>query len=272
MVEITPDSPVAAVFGRQTNKRARVTEGLGLETVGDLLHHFPRRYVALTELSEVGVPEVGQTLTVVGEITNSRVATFSRNGRRQYRAEVRVRTAGPEFAISFFSPYAGQAEKTVADFPVGSRGLFVGVVKRFGSTWQLDKPHGQPIDADGVAEGRLPGLMPVYPLTAKLTSWDLQQVIGTTLDLVTGVTDVFDTDLRERYGLVDVMTALRWMHAPDDHTQLGTARKRFRFAEALVLQLVLAQRRAERRAQGSTARTGQLGDLLAALTPGSRSS
>ena len=33
-------------------------------------------------------------------------------------------------------------------------------------------------------------LIPIYPLTAKLYSWDLQKVIATALDLVTGVPDV----------------------------------------------------------------------------------
>ena len=41
------DSPVAAVLGAQTKaaKAKKITEGLGLHTVGDLLFHFPRRYV-----------------------------------------------------------------------------------------------------------------------------------------------------------------------------------------------------------------------------------
>ena len=41
MVAITPDSPVAAVFGRSHAKRKLVEEGLGIRTVGELLHHLP---------------------------------------------------------------------------------------------------------------------------------------------------------------------------------------------------------------------------------------
>ena len=52
------------------------------------------------------------------------------------------------------------------------------------------------------------------------------------------------------------MQALRWIHGPDDWSQLGAAQKRFRFEEALVLQLVLARRRAAHRAQGARAATG----------------
>ena len=53
------------------------------------------------------------------------------------------------------------------------------------------------------------------------------------------------------------MQALRWIHAPDDWSQVGAAQKRFRFEEALVLQLVLARRRAAHRAQGAQGAPGR---------------
>ena len=69
------------------------------------------------------------------------------------------------------------------------------------------------------------------------------------------------------------MQALRWIHGPDDWSQLGAAQKRFRFEEALVLQLVLARRRAAHRAQGARARApvGATGSWPPS-TPGCRSS
>ena len=62
-----------------------------------------------------------------------------------------------------------------------------------------------------------------------------------------------------------VTQALRWIHAPDEWSQLGAAQKRFRFEEALVLQLVLARRRAAHRAVGAQARAGRDDGLLAAF-------
>ena len=98
MVAITPDSPVAAVFGRSHAKRKLVEEGLGIHTVGELLHHLPRRYVVPTELSEVAEPVVGQLLSVVGEVTSTRTSDFFARGKKQYRTEVRIRTNGPDFS------------------------------------------------------------------------------------------------------------------------------------------------------------------------------
>ena len=263
MVSITPDSPVASVFGRSP-KRKLVEEGLGITTVGELLRHFPRRYVETTELSEVGTPEVGQLLSVVGEVTSAVVKPFQRGRKTQFRTEVRIRTNGPSFSLSFFSPYAGQANSYVEQMAPGSRGLFTGKTKVFNGSWQLEQPH-QLMFGDGDGEDEtLSKLLPVYPLTNKLYVWDLIKVIRVALDLVTGVPDMLTPELRQRYDVLDVMTALRLVHGPDDYAQAGAAQRRFRFEEALVLQLVLARRRAAQRAIGAQARMGG-GGLLAAF-------
>ncbi len=269
---ITVDSPVASVFGKSHQKRKLVHDGLGLESVGDLLFHFPRRYVKTNELSEVAEPVEGEALSVVGRITASEVKTFQdrRTRRLSYRVEVRITTDGPDFSMSFFTPHKGQADKEAARMAVGRFGMFTGKAKRFGRTWQIAQPHSVVFDTDLADDGgggladSLRGLLPVYPVTAKLYSWDVQKVVQGALDLVDEVPDVLPDDVRRRHGLLDVMTALRWIHGPDGYEQVGAAHKRFRFEEALVTQLVLARRRAEQRALGARARTGG-GGLLAAF-------
>ena len=263
MVAITPDSPIGAVFGNHHKKRKLAEEGLGLATVGDLLRHFPRRYVAATELSEVATPVVGEQLTIVGEVRSCSSAPFTAGNRRQWRTTIRLRTDGPDFSVTLFSPYKNLAERHEAEFGWGSRALFTGKAKQFRGSWQLEQAHGFALDGDEGA--MLSKLIPVYPLTAKLYTWDIQKVVTAALDLVTGVPDVLTPELRERFEVLDVMQALRWIHAPDEWSQLGAAQKRFRFEEALVLQLVLARRRAAHRAQGARARVRRDDGLLAAF-------
>ncbi|MGH3346405.1 MAG: ATP-dependent DNA helicase RecG, partial [Nocardioides sp.] len=279
---ITVESPVASVFGKSHKKRKLVHEGLGLETVGDLLFHFPRRYVKTTEVSDVAEPVEGEAISVVGEVTSSEIKPFRdrRTHRFSYRVEVRVSTNGPDFSLSFFSPYDSQAEKEQRRMAPGKLGMFVGKAKRFGSTWQIAQPHSVMFDeeGDGGLAASVKGLLPIYPVTAKLYSWDVQKVVQGALDLVQDVPDPLPDDVRREHGLLDVMPALRWIHGPDDYQQVGAAQKRFRFEEALVTQLVLARRRARLRAQGAQARTGDRGGLLAefddrlpfALTDGQR--
>ncbi|MCF6377130.1 ATP-dependent DNA helicase RecG [Nocardioides KLBMP 9356] len=263
MASITPDSPIGAVFGSHHKKRKLAEEGLGLRTVGELLRHFPRRYIAASELSEVPTPVVGEQLTIVGEVRSCESASFFSGNRRQFRTTVRLRTDGPDFSVTLFSPYQSLADKHEAEFRPGHRAVFTGKAKQFRGSWQLDQPHGFALD--GAEAATMSKLMPVYPLTAKLYSWDLQKVITTALDLVTGVPDVFTPELRKELELLDIMQALRWIHAPDEWSQLGAAQKRFRFEEALVLQLVLARRRAVHRAQGAQGRPGRPDGILAAF-------
>ncbi|HYH35841.1 MAG TPA: DEAD/DEAH box helicase, partial [Nocardioides sp.] len=264
---ITVDSPVASVFGRSHQKRQRVREGLGVDTVGDLLFHFPRRYVRTNELSDVAEPVEGDLLSVVGRITSSELKTFRdrRTRRPSFRVEVRIATNGPEFSMSFFSPYESQAQKDVRRMAPGRLGLFTGKAKRFGRTWQIAQPHSVVFDeeGDGGLAASMKGLLPVYPVTAKVYSWDVQKVVQTALDVVEDVPDPLPAAVRQEHGLLDVMTALRWIHGPDDFEQVGAAQKRFRFEEALVTQLVLARRRARQRALGARPRTGGGGLLKA---------
>ena len=270
MPTITPDSPLASVFGRSTKKRDAVIKGLGLETVGDLLAHFPRRYVETSELSDQGEPSEGQVVSVVGEVTSSQVKSFKnrRTNKLSYRVEVRIKTNGPGFTMSFFVPWQGQAETEQRRMAVGNRGMFTGKAQRFNQAWQIASPHSVMFTGEGDADGlaaSLKGLLPIYPVTATVYSWDVQKAVQVALDLVAEVPDVFPEELREQYSLLDVFTALRWIHAPDDYQQVGAARKRFRFEEALVTQLVLARRRRELRELGGQARTGDQGHLLAAF-------
>ncbi|MFL6001766.1 MAG: ATP-dependent DNA helicase RecG [Nocardioides sp.] len=270
MATITPDSPLASIFGRSTKKRDAVIKGLGLETVGDLLAHFPRRYVETSELSDLDEPTEGQIVSVVGQVTSSEVKSFKnrRTNKLSYRVEVRIKTNGPGFTMSFFVPWQGQAEKEQRRMGVGNRGMFTGKAQRFNQTWQIASPHSVMFTGEGDADGlaaSLKGLLPIYPVTATVYSWDVQKAVQVALDLVAEVPDVFPEELRERYSLLDVFTALRWIHGPDDYQQVGAARKRFRFEEALVTQLVLARRRRELRELGGQARTGDQGHLLAAF-------
>ena len=93
------DSPVESVLGVPRARRHRratsgITERLGIETVGDLLHHFPRRYLETGSLLGAGDLEEGQLLTVVGEISSSQ-ARPTRTGAPAARPTARRSCSAP---------------------------------------------------------------------------------------------------------------------------------------------------------------------------------
>jgi ATP-dependent DNA helicase RecG len=270
---ITPDSPVQAVLGDH-KKAEKIVSGLGLRTVGDLLHHFPRRYLNTANLTQVPQLHEGEMLTVVGEVVDSRVHSYTdrRTGRPAYRVETVLQTDGPRLSMTFFSKRKGIAQWNAERLSPGARGIFLGKAGSFKGRWQLTNPQmvlfarasddaGTPGDAipDDAAMTieALTDLFPIYPLTAGVLSWDLQRAIRFAREVATGIEDPLPDQVRERHGLVDLRTAFDWIHQPADWDQVRAAQRRFRFAEALTLQLVLGRRRRALAAQGAQARTGQ---------------
>ncbi len=270
---ISLDSPVASVLGAQTKqgKAKKITEGLGLRTVGDLLFHFPRRYVRTGELTKVTDLHTGEMLTVVGEITESEVHTYldRRSRRTAYRLDTTLETDGPSLRMSFFAKSRSVSDWQARRLPVGRRGVFIGQVSTFQGQWQLTNPtmalFGVADDeATDAAVASIKALFPLYPQTKGVESWDLQRAIAFARTVLDDVPDPLPDAVRSSYDLPDLLTALDWVHAPDSWGQVTSGQRRFRFDEALVTQLVLARRRAELAELGGRPREGG-GGLLEAF-------
>jgi ATP-dependent DNA helicase RecG len=271
------DSPVATVLGAQTKKGTAkaLVDRLGVRTVGDLLFHFPRRYVRTGELTEVKELTSGQMLTVVGEIVASDVNSYldRRTHRPAYRLDTLLQTDGPALRMSFFSKKEYVSKHHARQLAVGRRGLFVGQVSTFRGAWQLTNPKmvlfGTDDDAAadetvGATVASVKALFPLYPQTKGVDSWDLQRAIAFALTVIDEPRDPLPDAVRREHRLPDLATALQHVHAPDSWPELQEAQRRFRFDEALVTQLVMARRRAELSELGGQARTGG-GGLLAAF-------
>ena len=98
---ITLDSPVAAVLGDKKSKRdARSSTGSACATVGDLLRHFPRRYLKTGELTKVERPHDGPDADRGrARSSSSEVRRPTRTGApagRPTGVETVLRTDGPE--------------------------------------------------------------------------------------------------------------------------------------------------------------------------------
>ena len=271
---ITLDSPVQAVLG-DTKKAEKIVKGLRLRTVGDLLHHFPRRYLDTAKLTSVAELQDGKMLTVLGEIVSSNLVAYDdrRTGKTAYRVEAVLQTDGPRLSMTFFLKKRWYAEHYERKLAAGTRGVFIGKLGSFNNRWQLTHPQmvlfgnvhedgGQvPEDAAMTIEA-LTDVFPIYPLTAGVLSWDLQRAIRFARDVVTGIEDPLPEHLKRAYQILDLRAAFDQIHQPANFEEVEAAQRRFRFAEAVTLQLVLGRRRRALEAQGAQARTGGVSDVL----------
>lgn len=267
----TLDSPIAAVLGKVTPaKRKKFEESLGLRTVGDLLRHFPRRYLETGTLTKVHDLKIGQLLCVVGEVGKCDLRTYTdrRSNRMAYRVEAVLSTDGPPLRMTFFAKNKHMADWHQSRVAVGRRGVFLGRAERFRDEWQLTNPA---MTIFGVADedesiiDQIGGLYPIYPLTKGVETWDISRAVRAARGQVGEIPELLPAAVREEYDVLDVLTALDWIHAPDRRDQVARAQHRFRFEEALVTQLVLARRRRTLRELGATARTGGDGALQLAF-------
>ncbi len=274
---ITVDSPVTTVLGRST-VADKIINKLHIATVGDLLRHFPRRYLETGRLTKVDDLQVGQMLTVIGEIAHSKKHTYTdrRSGLPAYRLETTLRTDGPSLRMTFFAKKKHTAEWQERKLPVGARGLFLGKAETFNNEWKLTNPR-MVLFATSDEDGRkdpyadiatveaIGNYFPIYPLTAKVESWDLQRAITFTRSVVEDLPELIPAPIRREFDLLDLTRAYDLIHAPDQPGDVHDAQRYFRFEEALVTQLVLGRRRRAVQDLGAVARTGGDGALLAAF-------
>jgi ATP-dependent DNA helicase RecG len=265
------DSPIAAVLGKATPaRRKKFEEGLGLRTVGDLLHHFPRRYLDTGRLTKVSDLRIGQFLCVVGEIVDCTQHSYNdrRTGRRAFRVEAVLKTDGPRLKMTFFAKNERMSDWQAGRVARGKRGVFLGQAGRFRDEWQLTNPAMTIFgvaDEDETFIDQIGDLYPIYPLTKGLQTWDVARAVRAAREQVTALPEVLPDSVRDEYDVLDIATALDWVHTPDQREQVTRAHHRFRFEEALVTQIVLARRRRAHRELGATARTGGDGALQLAF-------
>ena len=264
---------------RRIGKRsaAVIEKHLGITTVGGLLNYFPRRYVSRGELTPISEVPLDEEVTLIARVVSS--STRPMRARRGSLTDVIITddagsTNGAQngtlpgtLKVSFFNGFRAKAE-----LQPGRRALFSGKITRYGGALGLTNPDFQLLDEDPDIPGMDPEKLavrpiPVYPATAKLTSWSIQKVVATLLE--TADLDSLDDPLPEtiaaREQFLPVADAYRLIHVPETHGDWQRARDRFRYQEALVLQSALARRRAQLAAEEATARRPVAEGLLAAF-------
>ena len=251
----TLDTDLTKVLGDKTAKA--LAKAFGITSVGELLEHYPRRYVVRGELSDIAELADGEEVTVLAEI--SAVNLRRANGRTIL--EVVLTDGSAKLWLTFFNQPWREKE-----LRVGRSGMFAGKVGIFNGKRQLSHPDYQLIpdgsDVDEAVAGFAGKFLPVYPSVAKLPSWKIAQCVEIVLDALEPIPDYLDGALRSRLLYPELDDALRYIHQPPSVEDAARSRERLTFDEALLLQLLLAQRKARISQQSATARVVKSGGLL----------
>ncbi|MFF9605961.1 ATP-dependent DNA helicase RecG [Streptomyces sp. NPDC014684] len=232
-----------SVLGPATAKV--MAEHLGLTSVGDLLHHYPRRYEERGRLTPLAELPMDEHVTVVAQVADARLRTFASSraprGKGQ-RLEVTITDGSGRLQLVFFGNGVHKPHK---DLLPGTRAMFAGKVSVFNRRLQLAHPayellHG---DSEETVETWAGALIPIYPATAKLESWKIGKAVQTVLPSAREAVDPLPASLQAGRGLVSLPEALLKIHRPHTQADIADARARLKWDEAFVLQVALARRR-----------------------------
>ena len=143
----------------------------GYATVGQMLGHFPRRYMEIGELSKISELPVGEDVTIVAEVKS--VNQRRMHSRSGFLLEVVVSDAlGPEqstLRMTFFNGYEAKR-----DLQVGCTAMFSGKVTIYRNHLELTHPEYSLLDT---AEEADPRPIPIYPATAKFPNKKIREVM-----------------------------------------------------------------------------------------------
>ena len=265
------DAPLSSRLprGKGNSKKANpakfLSEGLGLETVRDLLWHLPRRYADRGSLTPIRDLVEGENATILAQVTHYGDPQRMR-ARDGVRLVVTLGDGRDTLTMTFFAKFAGQFQHQKDDLVPGRLVLASGKVGKFQEVWQLSHPDYEVLEDPAEGAGTVARPIPLYPASKTAPNWLIRQCVTQVLDGLDGqLPEFLPPAVVADADLLDPVAALRAVHAPRDEAELEAGRHRLRYEEAFVLQTALALRRASTAHQRAIARTASPDGIAAAF-------
>ncbi len=228
------DAPLTVLRGIGPERLA-VYEKLGIQTLRDLLLHFPHRYDNYSAMKPINRLQYGEECSVIGTVCEAH--TRRMRGGQSTMFKVTLSDSTGQIDITFFNqPWL--AEKLTA----GKQIVVSGRVDQYLGRPTLVPDEWEELDQELLNTGRI---VPVYRLTNGLTQRAVRKVAAQVVQFwARRQPDPLPADVVKRAELMAYGEALAQVHFPDSMEQLNTARHRLAFDELLLLQLgVLRQRK-----------------------------
>ncbi|MEK9147190.1 MAG: ATP-dependent DNA helicase RecG [Patescibacteria group bacterium] len=217
---------------------------LAIETLEDLIYHFPFRYDDFTKVETIRNLTPGEKTSVQGivwEIRNIR----TRGGRFITRATV-ADESGTIEVIWFNQPYLTKTVKAGTPISLSGKIEIVGRrCKMLSPSYEIlrssDPARSHAVLGETLHTGRL---VPVYPETEGVTSKWLRAKIAKYLKEYTrNNIDFLPEEIKKRQDLIDLGSALVKIHFPKDLEDIKFAKKRLSFDELFTVQFIAHQRK-----------------------------
>ena len=231
-------------------KRAEALSTAGIDTVNDLLHYYPRRYLDRTTVKSIRDVKKGDQATMVGTVE----VCGERQARKRKLFQAVLSDGTGMITLVWFNgvKYIKNAIQK------GDRLAIHGKVE-FYNGFQIVHPDFDKLDsdADPINTGTI---IPLYPLSAELKKVridhrNFRRIIKDIKDLFSVIEDHFEESIINEEKLISLQTALQHIHFPESRENLHAAIYRLKFDEHFFLQLLMALRKNSYEKVGTNALT-----------------
>lgn len=199
---------------------------LGIKTVGDIIHYYPRRYDDYSHLSTTANIKPGNVVTV-RVVVKQATGRYARRGLHITEA-VASDESGSIRLIWFNQPYrAGAIKPGEVYFVSGSFELSRGRLAIMNPSMELASSF--PINTARI--------VPMYRETKGLKSAQIRKIISGLRDEIASLGEVLPAQTIKNAALMPYSEAVMAMHFPESQQQLAEAKRRLGFEELFVITL-----------------------------------
>ena len=208
-----------------------------IETVKDLLWHFPFRYEDFSNISKISDLKIGQRAVICGEIVS--VKMWKSWKKRMFIIEALVNDDSGSIRAVWFNQ-----RFLITTIKKGITVNLAGKVIEAQNGLTISHPIYEIINQrlttnDQRQELRHTGrIVPVYPETKGVSSKMIRFLIQPILKNIDFLDDPLPEEILKSLNFSDLKTALRAIHFPENISEAISAQKRFAFEDLFFLQLV----------------------------------
>jgi RecG-like helicase/REP element-mobilizing transposase RayT len=224
---------------------------LEIETVDDLITHFPRRYEDRTQFPGFPREESDVAICLCGEVVKTQVRRFG-GWKKIFEATIQEADANAlsqPLVLRWFNLH--YVQKMIA---TGQRLVVFGKPRLRGQRLCMEHPEFEVIENDEEISVHFRRITPIYPATEGLSQRVFRGLLYRVLENLDS--DSVETLLPKGINLGGRVEALHQIHFPDSETQRDAAREHLVFSEFFAMQMLIASRRAMASARSGRAHCG----------------
>ncbi|MEI7543125.1 MAG: DEAD/DEAH box helicase, partial [bacterium] len=220
-------------------ERARLFAKLGITNLTSLLYYFPREWVDRSNIKTIIEVKPGNLETVSGFVVSAET--------KQVRGALKITSVTIKDKTGFITGTWFNQPFMEKQFKRGLAVIFHGKVEFYRGMLQISNPEyeiAEDEDGETAEPINVNRIVPIYPLTEKLSQKQFRKIIKFTLDnYLSYLSEYMPNEVKERYNLIELQTAVYNSHYPTDFKMLEEAKRRIIFDEFFFMQLAFAMRK-----------------------------